>query len=491
MWKANDSNYTGTGTGAPLRSNRFSSPLQLYALPTAPAALGHSRVRTHTMRVPPLLLLLSFFSPGLAAAFLTQSAVLSELLVEYDATMRPSQTECSATSADHIQVQIVTDALHSIDQVSKSYALDALLLLVWSDPRLDYSTRNLSCANALTFESMDVLGIWSPKVSVPQARSISLGGGSGKMAADGESVEIGADGTVRWLRRMHALIHCNSFSFGRVPFDTQYCQMDVGVLGYSYEELTVGWLTQEAAANAGVEASLRSGEWIATLESLRSDVRVPAPLSGYRPPSLATLCFSLERSSHGADFTIVVAVLLVIASYSGFYISPAAAPARIALAFLCFLMVLNNLNSVYSKLPPLVRFSDGERVWISDFLTGTMIFNFLALIEFAAVNLGLRLVAEQRAATSTKEGGQHARITEDGHARGDEVEVGPPASATRARRAALFVVHRAKWRLTALSQLDVAMRVVFPITYGIFCTVMFSLVDQYGTNENGCVTIAN
>ena len=42
-----------------------------------------------------------------------------------------------------------------------------------------------------------------------------------------------------------------------------------------------------------------------------------------------------------------------------------------------------------------------------------------------------------------------------------------------------------------VSQLDVAMRVVFPITYGSFCIVMFSIVDQYGTNENGCVTIAN
>ena len=35
---------------------------------------------------------------------------------------------------------------------------------------------------------------------------------------------------------------------------------------------------------------------------------------------------------------------------SGFYINPAAAPGRIALAFLCTLIVLTNVNSVYAQL---------------------------------------------------------------------------------------------------------------------------------------------
>lgn len=83
------------------------------------------------------------------------------------------------------------------------------------------------------------------------------------------------------------------------------------------------------------------------------------------------MCFSLTRSSYtSSTLTILVAVLLVLASWSGFFISPAAAPARITLAFLCFLMVLNNLYAVYRSLPQL---QSDDRVWLSDFLIGTMV----------------------------------------------------------------------------------------------------------------------
>ena len=63
----------------------------------------------------------------------------------------------------------------------------------------------------------------------------------------------------------------------------------------------------------------------------------------------------------------MLAMLLACASYSGFYVAPSAAPARIALAFLCFLMVLNNLNTLLARLPPLLLPHEGEhtRVWLS------------------------------------------------------------------------------------------------------------------------------
>jgi len=94
------------------------------------------------------------------------------------------------------------------------------------------------------------------------------------------------------------------------------------------------------------------------------------------------MCFSLTRSSYtSSTLTILVGVLLVLASWSGFFISPAAAPARVALAFLCFLMVLNNLNAVYRSLPQL---QSDDRVWLSDFLIGTMV---NSLIRFLALSV--------------------------------------------------------------------------------------------------------
>tara|TARA_B110001452_G_scaffold238015_1_gene218242 strand:+ start:561 stop:1148 length:588 start_codon:yes stop_codon:yes gene_type:complete len=43
-------------------------------------------------------------------------------------------------------------------------------------------------------------------------------------------------------------------------------------------------------------------------------------------------------------------------------------------------MVLNNLNSVIAKMPPLAA---STHIWLLDFLIGTTIFNFLLLVECA------------------------------------------------------------------------------------------------------------
>jgi hypothetical protein len=70
--------------------------------------------------------------------------------------------------------------------------------------------------------------------------------------------------------------------------------------------------------------------------------------------------------------------MLLVANYAGLYISPGAVPARISLAFLCFLMVLNNLAAVRTQLPPL---NTTTRCWLVDFLFTTACFNFSLIIE--------------------------------------------------------------------------------------------------------------
>ena len=87
--------------------------------------------------------------------------------------------------------------------------------------------------------------------------------------------------------------------------------------------------------------------------------------------------------------------------------APAAAPARVTLAFLCFLMVLNNLNGLLGRLPPLLTpdsQSGNKRVWMSDFLFGTMIFNFVPLIECALLGVDSNRCHASRTAMAMGDG---------------------------------------------------------------------------------------
>jgi hypothetical protein len=131
----------------------------------------------------------------------------------------------------------------------------------------------------------------------------------------------------------------------------------------------------------------------------------------------AQVCIEMRRDSQRFFCVILFSILLLVATYSGLWVSPTAAPARVTLAFLCFLMVLNNstchasracfashlhavrdfdassrwMCAVYDTLrvlPPLLLSS---RVWLVDFLVGTTCFNFVLLLEYSAVNYSATL----------------------------------------------------------------------------------------------------
>jgi len=62
------------------------------------------------------------------------------------------------------------------------------------------------------------------------------------------------------------------------------------------------------------------------------------------------LCLAVSANY---KFVILITIILVLANYSGLYINPAAVPGRVALSFLSFLMVLNQMKAVFEMLPPI------------------------------------------------------------------------------------------------------------------------------------------
>jgi len=170
---------------------------------------------------------------------------------------------------------------------------------------------------------------------------------------------------------------------------------------------------------------------------------------------------------------MTVAVLLLLASYLGFFIAPAAAPARVALAFLCFLMVLNNLHSVLASLPPLPQ--NNYRIWMFDFLIGTICFNWLALAEYAAVHAG-KAAAQAEAAKKANATG----------------------TSTEGSKLEQISLHSRYWQLRArlqrwaagLAHLDEIFRWLFVAAYAVFAIIMAAIQGAYETTtcslEDAC-----
>ncbi len=94
--------------------------------------------------------------------------------------------------------------------------------------------------------------------------------------------------------------------------------------------------------------------------------------------SFTKACIRLERLSAMYIMQLALACLIVLLSYLGSWINPAAAPGRIALGIISILIVANNYQSVQRSLP-----SVAYNVFLMDFLLGALVFNVIAFVSCA------------------------------------------------------------------------------------------------------------
>ena len=348
----------------------------------------------------PLLVLWIVFVLALTTApAMCTNPLLALLLNNYDSTTRPlappllSDTVCSSvgpgTQPDIAKVQIAVESMKHVETSKKTYFLDGYLRVWWSDPRLAFG--NHTCLEQLTLgppEFQPSSQIWVPPISIQGSQKYDMIGG----ASPGEMLRLNRDGSLYWSRKLGVELNCE-MNFGRLPYDVQYCLVGVWLYRYKSADVSLEWKypTQEGAlAILNDEGVLHSNEWSATVFKARNYEKHYT--SGAL--SFAQVCLKLERSSFANMLTMVTAIMLVLANYSGLFISAAAIPGRVALAFLSFLMVLNTINHAISLLPPP---QIGKRIWLYDFLLGHLIFNFSLLMEFACLNFGLRHGAKEKA----------------------------------------------------------------------------------------------
>merc|ERR1719440_482039 len=179
--------------------------------------------------------------------------------------------------------------------------------------------------------------------------------------------------------------------FTKLPWDSQHCKLQIGSYMYDATEVRLQWVdVKTGLAGLGLDGTLigvTSGEWEVARVSVWDEEVVYTYPSGDIPYNYGTVCITIQRNSiQIALLGIMMGGMLVLAAYTGFYIPPGVAPARVALGFLCFMMVLNNINATVNKFPPLLSY---QRVWMIDFMLALMVLNFTALMEFGVVTYAL------------------------------------------------------------------------------------------------------
>jgi len=329
----------------------------------------------------------------------TAGELISHLMKGYDKLTRPGVAQALKTGylsgalletspPDVARVQLHVLALNSVDQKRNEYQLTGWLRYSWKDPRLAYKTFSQGGCfpddARIGFPERTTSAIWNPDFYIENAAEPpkQLGG----------AIWIKPDGEVIQSTQLEISLACK-MRFEAFPFDTQQCYVKIGTYLEDSSSVILDFfedrepVTLASETDPGIIAHGGSTEWTITDRAAVIEGSSAGSLTSNE--TSVTLRFSLKRNSrYYTAFVMAPSMMFVIIGWASFFISRAAAPARVAMSMICFLTNTNFLSVQLSQLPRL-----GNEAWLLKFLATSTYFTFYAVLEYCVCNYLFRIEA--------------------------------------------------------------------------------------------------
>ena len=238
-----------------------------------------------------------------------------------------------------VSVAIWIVDINSIDSAEQSFRADVFIVLRWRDPRLAHT------GGGVAHYALDQ--IWNPRVViVNETNSVSR-----RLP---ESAEADTDGTVvyrqRFVGSFTQVLVLKSF-----PFDKQTFHVQLAAIKYSPSEVNFvpdqKWLNAGIKQAAGISNSITLPDWTVGEWGVKPVVYAPAPRL---ENSSYVFEFSASRNvQHYILKVILPLILIVIMSWTVFWIDPTNAKSQISVAVTSMLTLIAYRFAVDSQLPRL------------------------------------------------------------------------------------------------------------------------------------------
>ena len=190
-------------------------------------------------------------------------------------------------------------------------------------------------------------------------------------------------GRVEWSRKVRFDSSCR-MNFTNLPYDQQNCLLSVGLYASDKRYVNLTWIS-----GASVEpvqswsTSITKPEW-KILDAIPYD---ETEFFQGRNWSYVRVRLILKRNSeYYEQYVIAPTILFVVIAWSSFFIARAAAPARVAMSIILFLVINGQVNGQLATLP---RGESG--VWLLDFMSMSQRFVFYAILEYGMCNFLMRI----------------------------------------------------------------------------------------------------
>ena len=229
--------------------------------------------------------------------------------------------------------------ISSIDSAQQTFTAEIAVVLRWKDPRLAHT------GNGVVRYPLEQ--IWHPRVGiVNETNSVSR-----KMP---DSVEVEPDGTVTYRQR-YVGAFTQPLRLQSFPFDRQTFRVQLVAVRYQSNEVMFVpdqvWIRDGLKEAGGISPSVTLPDWTIEKWELKPLVYALAPHHQY---SSYAFEFTASRNVQYYILKVILPlVLIVMMSWSGFWIDPVNANSQISVAVTSMLTLIAYRYAVDSQLPRL------------------------------------------------------------------------------------------------------------------------------------------
>ncbi|XP_076062865.1 glycine receptor subunit alpha-4-like isoform X2 [Oratosquilla oratoria] len=282
--------------------------------------------------------------------------------------MRPPKRNGEPTRV-HFHVTVM--GIDSINENSMTYAADIFFAQSWKDHRLRLPENMTSEYRLLEVDWLK--NMWRPDSFFKNAKQVTFQ----TMTIPNHYVWLYQSKIILYMVKLTLTLSC-AMNYAIYPHDTQTCKLQMESLSHTTDDLIFEW---------DVDVPLVVDEYIELpqfdlVQNLTADCTQVYSTGNF---TCLEVVFVLKRRlGYYLFHTYMPTCLIVIMSWVSFWIKPEAAPARVTLGVTSLLTLSTQHAKSQASLPPV------SYIKIIDmFMSTCTIFVFLALMEYALVNIVL------------------------------------------------------------------------------------------------------
>lgn len=388
--------------------------------------------------------------------------------------------------ATKVECQLAIDSFDSVNEVDMDFTVSIMLHLNWNDARFIPWTSGYDDTFVLEFDSKRLDNIWTPDLFFPNEKSAFIH----KVFMPNKMLRVYTNGKITYTVRLSLTLSC-PMDLRNYPFDKQVCRIEMESFSYNEDNIILEWVGTDRPDLANMTQMPEGAVPVEISDNIE--------MNQFRVVEKRTLKTLNERRGAGnhsllqAEFHLVrdigyylvqmyiPSMLIVMLSWISFWLNVNAVPGRISLGVLTVLTMTQQSSTVNATLPR-VSYTKAIDIWMSMCL----VFVFAALIEFAVANVLARkdtnkgfgfkklFLLPTQSEQRKKRKGSGVLVDDRGLMRLDP-EMDPT----------LVQKHRELSGLLHAMYLDVACRFLFPICFGVFNLVYWTIYTADNFHNHG------